>query len=179
MNTTNPDRAFATFAGGCFWCMQPPYDNQKGVLETYVGYTGGTVKDPTYEQVSSGRTGHTEAVLVVYDPKVVSYETLLDVFWKNIDPTQKDGQFNDRGSQYRTGIFFHSEEQKKLAEASRDALGKSAKFSSPLAVEISPAGDFYQAEEYHQGYYKKNEKHYKLYKLGSGRAGYIERVWGN
>lgn len=179
MNTSNPDRAFATFAGGCFWCMQPPFDNQKGVLETFVGYTGGTVKDPTYEHVSSGRTGHTESVLVVYDPKVVSYDTLLDIFWKNIDPTQKDGQFADRGSQYRTAIFYHTEEQKGLAEASRDALTKSGKFSAPLVVEISPAGDFYQAEEYHQGYYKKNEKHYKLYKLGSGRAGYIERMWGH
>ncbi len=178
METNKKMEAEATFAGGCFWCMQPPYDNQKGVLKTYVGYTGGTFESPTYEQVSSGTTGHTEAVRVIYDPSVVSYQTLLDIFWRNIDPTQANGQFADRGSQYRTAIFYHNEEQKKLAEKSRDALVKMAKFSAPIVVEISPAGDFYQAEPYHQGYYKKNATHYNLYKLGSGRAGYIERTWG-
>lgn len=178
MENQKAQEAEATFAGGCFWCMQPPYDNQKGVLRTYVGYTGGSVKDPSYEQVSAGTTGHTEAVRVVYDPAVVSFETLLDIFWRNIDPTQANGQFADRGSQYRTAIFYHNEEQKKQAEASKEKISKMAKFSAPIVVEISPAGDFYRAEAYHQGYYKKNETHYNLYKLGSGRAGFIERTWG-
>ena len=179
MKTETPaeNEAVATFAGGCFWCMQPPYDNTPGVLKTYVGYTGGHVKDPSYEAVSRGTTGHTEAIRVIYDSSKVSYEKLLDVFWRNIDPTQEDGQFADRGSQYRTGIFFHSPEQERLARASKDTLQKSAKFGRPIVTEISPAGDFYRAEEDHQGYYKKNSVHYNLYKLGSGRAGFIEKNW--
>lgn len=167
----------ATFAGGCFWCMESPFDETPGVLSTTVGYTGGKKDNPTYEEVSSGSTGHTEAVLVEFDPAKVSYETLLDVFWRNIDPTQADGQFADRGSQYRTAIFFHSPEQKESAERSKAALQASGKFQKPIAVEISPSGDFYRAEEYHQDYYKKNEVRYKLYKVGSGRQAFIEKTW--
>ena len=174
--TTN-QYAQATFAGGCFWCMQPPYDSQEGVIETIVGYTAGHKSNPTYEEVSSGLTGHTEAVRVIYDPEKVSYEKLLEIFWRNIDPTQENGQFADRGSQYRTGIYYHSEQQRKLAEISKDQLQKSAKFSRTIATEIKPVGDFYRAESYHQGYYKKNEQHYNLYKLGSGRAEFIKKNW--
>jgi methionine-S-sulfoxide reductase len=168
----------ATFAGGCFWCMQPPYDKLPGVLSTAVGYTGGTKEDPTYEEVCSGATGHTEAVQVTFDPAKVSYERLLEVFWRNIDPTAKDRQFADRGTQYRTGIFYHSEEQKRLALASKAALERSKKFEDPIVVEISPASKFYAAEDYHQCYYRKNAAHYEMYKEGSGRADYIERTWG-
>ncbi len=167
----------ATFAGGCFWCMQPPYDNLKGVKKTYVGYSGGKVENPSYEEVSSGETGHTESVLVVYDPKEVTYKQLLKTFWMNIDPTQEDGQFADRGSQYRTVIFYNNEEQKKLAEESKKELADSGKFKKPITVTIEPNSTFYRAEEYHQGYYKKNEIRYKLYKMGSGRATFIEETW--
>jgi methionine-S-sulfoxide reductase len=170
--------AEATFAGGCFWCMEGPFDQLPGVKDTIVGYTGGAVADPSYEQVNSGTTGHTESVLVVYNPKEVSYEKLLETFWKNIDPTQVDGQFADRGSQYRTAIFFHNEEQKKLAEASKEKLASSGKFKKPIATTIEPASTFYRAEEYHQDYYKKNSIRYKLYRVGSGRADYIKRTWG-
>jgi methionine-S-sulfoxide reductase len=169
--------AEATFAGGCFWCMQPPYDKTPGVLSTVVGYTGGTKKDPTYEEVTGGQTGHAEAVRIYYDPKQVSYEKLLEIFWKNIDPTQQDGQFADRGSQYRTAIFYHDDEQKKLAGESRERLAKSGKFSKPIVTEIAPAGDFYRAELYHQDYYKKNATHYKLYSIGSGREPFLKNKW--
>jgi len=174
--TGGEELAEATFAGGCFWCMEGPFDSLPGVRDTIVGYTGGQVKDPTYEQVSAGTTGHTESVLVVYNPKEVSYEKLLEAFWKNIDPTQQDGQFADRGSQYRTAIFFHTEEQKKSAEASKAEISK--KFDSPIATTIEPSSVFYRAEQYHQDYYKKNSVHYKLYKVGSGREDYLKRVWG-
>lgn len=167
----------ATFAGGCFWCMQPPFDKQPGVLATIVGYTGGSKPDPTYEEIGGGTTGHAEAVRVLFDPKVVSYEKLLEIFWRNIDPTDGGGQFADRGSQYRTAIFFHSEEQRKLATESLEYLRQSAKFSNPIKTEIAPAGEFYRAEEYHQDYYKKNAVHYKLYRAGSGREGFINEVW--
>lgn len=168
----------ATFAGGCFWCMQGPFDVLQGVKSTIVGYTGGHVENPTYEEVSAGSSGHTESVLVVYDPRETSYEKLLDTFWRNIDPTQDDGQFADRGSQYRTVIFFHDEEQKKLAEESKAALQRSGKFKRQIATTIEPASQFYRAEEYHQEYYKKNETRYKLYKVGSGREDYLKKSWG-
>lgn len=168
----------ATFAGGCFWCMEWPFDKLEGVISTVVGYTGGTVKNPTYEQVCSGTTGHAESIEITYDPSRVSYEKLLEVFWKNIDPTQENGQFADRGSQYRTAIFYHSEEQKLLAEASRDQLDKSGKFSKKIVTEIVPAREFYPAEEYHQEYYKKNPGHYQLYRSGSGRERFLEKTWG-
>ena len=169
----------ATFAGGCFWCMQPPYDKLPGVISTTVGYTGGTKANPTYEEVCMGKTGHAEAVEIAYDPSKVSYSQLLDVFWKSIDPTTLNQQFADRGTQYRTAIFYHDEEQKKLAVASKEKLEKSGKFKKPIATEIIPASSFYPAEDYHQGYYKKCPIPYQLYKVGSGREGYLKKTWGN
>ena len=170
--------AKATFAGGCFWCMEPPFDKLDGVISTTSGYTGGAKVKPTYEEVSAGSTGHAEAVQVEYDPKKVSYEKLLDVFWHNVDPTQKDGQFCDHGSQYRTGIFVHDAEQKRLADASKAALGKSKPFKGDIVTEIVPATTFYPAEEYHQDYYIKNPLRYKLYRTGCGRDARLKEVWG-
>jgi methionine-S-sulfoxide reductase len=168
----------ATFAGGCFWCMQPPFDKLAGVISTTVGYCGGKEENPDYKQVSAGKTGHAEAVEIEYDPSRISYEQLLDVFWRNIDPTQKDGQFNDLGRQYRTAIFYHDEEQKRLAEASKEELVKSGRFAKEIVTEVVPATTFYEAEEYHQDYYKKNSLRYKLYRYGSGRDSYLVRKWG-
>lgn len=169
----------ATFAGGCFWCMEPPFDQLKGVTATIPGYTGGKKKNPTYEEVSAGVTGHTEAVQVVYDPAQVTYQQLLEVFWRNVDPTVEDRQFVDVGSQYRTGIFTHDDQQKNLAEASKDALAKSGRFDKPLVTEITPLTDFYPAEDYHMDYYLKNPLHYKRYRRGSGRDQYLEKTWGD
>jgi methionine-S-sulfoxide reductase len=169
----------ATFAGGCFWCLQPPFDAKNGVVMTYVGYEGGHKDNPTYEEVSTGRTGHLEATEITYDPKKVSYEELLDIFWRQIDPTQADGQFADRGSQYVTAIFYHDEEQKKIAEKSKKNLTDSKLFDKPIATAILPATKFWPAEEYHQKYYLKKTMHYRMYKKGSGREGYIERTWGS
>jgi len=168
----------ATFAGGCFWCMEPPFDKLDGVVSTTSGYTGGVEKNPTYEQVSSGRTGHLEAIEVLYDPSKVSYEQLLDVFWKNVDPTQGNGQFVDIGPQYRTAIFYHTEEQRRLALESRNRLQESRKFAKPIVTEIRPAMEFYKAEDYHQDYYLNNPIRYKYYRWGSGRDQFIEKVWG-
>lgn len=168
----------ATFAGGCFWCMEQPFDKIDGVISTTPGYTGGTEKNPTYEQVSTGKTGHLEAIEVTYDPAKVSYIQLLDVFWKNIDPTQNNGQFVDIGSQYRTAIFYHNEEQRRLALESRNRLQESRKFAKPIATEIRPATEFYSAEDYHQEYYLKNPTRYKNYRRGSGRDRFLEEVWG-
>ncbi len=157
----------ATFAGGCFWCIEAAFSQVDGVKEVISGYTGGTIENPSYEQVSSGSTGHVEAVQVLYDPEKISYEELLDIFWQQIDPTDADGQFVDRGSQYKTAIFYHNQEQKEKAEKSRDSI--SGRFNKEIATEIRPAGEFYKAEEYHQDYYKKNKKRYALYKKNSGR----------
>jgi len=168
----------ATFAGGCFWCMEPPFDKLDGVISTTSGYTGGTEKDPTYEQVSSGKTGHLEAIEVTYDPAKVSYDQLLDVFWKNVDPTQHNGQFVDIGSQYRTAIFYHNEEQRRQALESRNRLQESRKFGKPIVTEIRPAMPFYSAEDYHQDYYIKNPIRYKYYRWGSGRDRFLEETWG-
>src|SRR5438309_187579 len=168
----------ATFAGGCFWCMQPPFEQLKGVISVKAGYTGGHTENPTYEDVCTGTTGHAEAVQFTYDPAQISYKELLDVFWRNIDPTTENAQFADHGTQYRTAIFYHDAEQKRLAEASRDRLAKSGKFKSPIVTEIVPAGPFYSAEDYHQDYYKKNPFRYNAYKVGSGREGFIEKTWG-
>jgi len=168
----------ATFAGGCFWCMEPPFDKLDGVISTISGYTGGTEKNPTYEQVSSGKTGHLEAIEVTYDPSRVSYSQLLDVFWKNIDPTQNNGQFVDIGAQYRTAIFYHNEEQRRLALESRNRLQESRKFGKPIVTEIRPAMEFYSAEDYHQDYYMKNPIRYKYYRWGSGRDRFLEETWG-
>ncbi|MBD3243019.1 MAG: peptide-methionine (S)-S-oxide reductase MsrA [Chitinivibrionales bacterium] len=167
----------ATFAGGCFWCMEAPFEKVEGVIEVVSGYTGGEIRNPTYEQVSSGRTGHREAVRITYDPSKVSYETLLEIFWRNIDPTDPGGQFADRGTQYQTAIYYHNDEQKRLAEQSRKILEESGKFDKPIATEIRPAEEFYKAESYHQDYYRKNPGPYNRYKKGSGRAGFIERTW--
>ena len=170
--------ALATFAGGCFWCMQSEFDTLDGILSTTVGYTGGTQPNPTYEQVSAGSTGHAEAIQIAYDPSKVSYEQLLDIFWSNIDPTQLGGQFADHGSQYRTAVFYHSEEQRRLAEASKERLQRSGKFEGPIVTELTPASRFYPAEEHHQRYYKKNPGHYQAYSVGSGRKPFLERFWG-
>ena len=170
--------AKATFAGGCFWCMEPPYDKLPGVLSTTSGYMGGTKRFPTYEEVSAGTTGHTEVVQVVYDPAKVSYEKLLEVFWRNIDPTVRDQQFCDVGSQYRTGIFVHDEEQKRLAEASKAALEKSKPFKAPIVTPVQAAGEFWAAEDYHQDYYKKNPVRYKYYRTGCGRDDRLKQLWG-
>ncbi|HEX9671453.1 MAG TPA: peptide-methionine (S)-S-oxide reductase MsrA, partial [Thermoanaerobaculia bacterium] len=163
---------------GCFWCMEPPFDHLPGVVSTTSGYTGGARKNPTYEEVSSGGTGHAEAVEVLYDPTKVSYEKLLEVFWKNIDPTVKDRQFCDVGSQYRSAIFTHGEGQRRLAEASKRKLEATARFRDGIQTEIVPVGPFYPAEEYHQDYYTKNPIRYKLYRTGCGRDRRLEEVWG-
>jgi methionine-S-sulfoxide reductase len=168
----------ATFAGGCFWCMQPPFHKLDGVISTTAGYAGGKEKNPTYEQVSAGLTGHVEAVEVLYDPSRTSYSALLDVFWRNIDPTQADGQFVDKGPQYRSVIFYHDDEQRRLAEASREHLDNSGRYERRIVTEIVPATTFYRAEEYHQDYYKKNPLRYKYYRYGSGRDRYLEKIWG-
>lgn len=169
----------ATFAGGCFWCMQPPFDKLKGVITTTAGYTGGHKKSPAYEEVSAGATGHTEAIEIVYDPLQITYKELLDVFWRSIDPTTPNRQFADAGTQYRTAIFYHNEEQQILAEASKAKLQKSGKFNKPIVTEIVPAAAFYKAEEYHQKYYQKNAGRYKSYNIASGREQYLKKTWGD
>lgn len=169
----------ATFAGGCFWCMQPFFDHTKGVVKTTVGYTGGHVANPTYEEVSSGTTGDVEAIQIKYDPKTVSYEKLLDLYWHNIDPTQADGQFVDEGTQYRTVIFYHNEEQKRIAEKSKQALAASGRFDKPIVTAITPATAFYPAEDYHQKYYLKSPFQYNMYHDNSGREEFEKKVWGN
>lgn len=172
----NPEKA--TFAGGCFWCMESPFDKLPGVVSVTVGYTGGAVKNPTYEQVSAGGTGHAEAVQIVYNPSEIGYEKLLDVFWHNTDPTVKDRQFCDVGSQYRPGIFYHSEEQRLLALRSKEALEKTKPFKEPILTEVTAAGEFYPAEEYHQHYYRKNPIRYKYYRSGCGRDRRLKELWG-
>ncbi len=167
----------AIFAGGCFWCMEPPFEQLEGVIDVQAGYTGGRTEHPTYEEVSTGRTGHLEAVRVVYDPEKVDYEKLLEVFWRQIDPTDTGGQFADRGSQYTTAIFYLDEEQRRLAEASRRRLDSSGIFDRPVVTAILPATTFYPAEDYHQDYYRKNVLHYTRYKAGSGRADFIDATW--
>lgn len=167
----------ATFAGGCFWCMEHPFDVLQGVISTTVGYIGGDKANPTYEEVSSGGTGHAEAVEVLYDPSKITYEKLLDVFWHNINPNTLNQQFADMGDQYRTAIFTHNDKQKKLAKASKDQLEQSGKFKDPIVTKITPATPFYQAEEYHQDYYEKNASQYKIYRAGSGRDHYLKKIW--
>lgn len=168
----------ATFAGGCFWCMVKPFDEQPGIKSVISGYTGGTVENPTYQQVCSDTTGHYEAVQITYDPEIFPYEKLLELFWQQIDPTDPGGQFYDRGQSYQTAIFYQDEAQKKLAEQSKQALQESGRFSKPIVTPILPAKTFYPAEDYHQQYYKKNRAHYESYHVGSGRAGFIHSNWG-
>ncbi|MEO7071763.1 MAG: peptide-methionine (S)-S-oxide reductase MsrA [Rhodanobacter sp.] len=179
--TTNPgvSRAVAVFAGGCFWCMQPPYDKLPGVISTQAGYTGGHTQRPTYEQVSAGGTGHAEAVKVVYDPKKVSYPQLLEVFWHNIDPVAVNRQFCDVGDQYRSAIFPIGDQQRREAEASKRAVQSDPRFRQAIATRIEPAATFYPAEEYHQQYYRKNPIRYKYYRHGCGRDQRLQQIWGN
>jgi peptide-methionine (S)-S-oxide reductase len=171
-----PNLARATFAGGCFWCMEPPFEKLGGVVSVTSGYTGGQKPNPTYEEVSAGATGHAEAVEIVYDPQKVSYAQLLDVFWHNVDPTQADGQFCDHGRQYRTAIFTHDEEQRRLADESKKQV--QARFPKPVLTEIVPASRFYPAEEYHQDFYKRNPVRYYSYRAGCGRDRRLKELWG-
>jgi peptide-methionine (S)-S-oxide reductase len=170
--------AVATFAGGCFWCVEEAFDKVPGVISTVSGFMGGMMANPSYEQVMSKKTGHAEVVQVTYDPGKVSYQQLVEWFWRNIDPVDATGQFCDKGNPYRPAIFVHGEEQKKVAEASKAALGASGKLKQPIAAEITAAGPFYKAEEYHQDYYKKNPFKYQYYKTGCGRAQRLEQIWG-
>jgi peptide-methionine (S)-S-oxide reductase len=174
-----PAAAKATFAGGCFWCMEEAFDKVPGVIATTSGYMGGQTKNPTYEQVSAGRTGHAEVVQVEYDPSKVTYEKLLDAFWRNIDPTQKDAQFCDHGSQYRSAVFYHDDGQRKLVEASRAALEKNKPFKGEIVTQIAKADVFYPAEDYHQDYYMKNPVRYQFYKAGCGREARLKELWGS
>ncbi len=173
------DQAVATFAGGCFWCVEADFEKVEGVSDAISGYAGGDEKNPTYEQVSSGRTSHAEAVQVIFDPAQVSYSALLDVFWKHIDPTDGGGQFVDRGAQYRSEIFYHDEKQKQLAEKSREQLAKSGVFDKPILTGIKPLTKFYRAAEYHQDYYKNHSIRYRFYRYGSGRDQFLEKAWKN
>jgi len=167
----------AVFAGGCFWCTESDFKHTDGVVEVMSGYTGGHVVNPTYDEVSAGATGHVEAIKVVYDPKTISYEQLLDVFWRHVDPTDAGGQFVDRGAQYRSVIFYADERERQMAEASRERLAASGRFKKPIVTEILPLGPFYEAEAYHQDYYKKNPIRYRWYRSGSGRDRFLEKVW--
>ena len=170
--------AKATFAGGCFWCMEEAFENIEGVVSVISGYTGGQMEDPTYEQVSAGGTGHTESIEVTYDPSKVTYESLLDVFWRNVDPTTPNAQFCDHGSQYRTAIFYHNENQKQLIDESRERIDTSKTFPESIVTEIVPASAFYIAEDYHQDFYTKNPIRYKYYKWNCGRTRRLEQLWG-
>jgi methionine-S-sulfoxide reductase len=167
----------ATFAGGCFWCMEKPF-KKEGVKSVISGYTGGHTENPTYQEVSTGTTGHYEAVQVTYDPEQISYPELLDIFWKQIDPTDSGGSFVDRGSQYKTAIFYHDQEQKRMAEESKRALNESGRFNKPIVTEIREASPFYEAEDYHQNFYLKSPSHYQSYRSNSGRDVFLDKVWG-
>jgi peptide-methionine (S)-S-oxide reductase len=175
-STGGTETSKATFAGGCFWCMEPPFDKLDGVISTISGYAGGKKKNPTYEEVSAGNTGHAEVVQITYDPKKITYEKLLEVFWHNVDPLTPNRQFCDVGSQYRTAIFYHDETQKRLAEESKKALAK--RFKEPIVTEIVAAAEFYPAEDYHQDYYTKNPLRYKYYRYSCGRDQRLEALWG-
>ena len=177
MAATNLEKA--TFAGGCFWCMEHPFDEIPGVVSVTSGYTGGHKKNPTYEEVSAGGSGHAESVQVVYDPSKVTYERLLNVFWHNIDPTAKDRQFCDSGYQYRSAIFYHNDKQHRLALQSKALLEKNKTFKEPVVTEVVQATEFYPAEDYHQHYYKKNPIRYKYYRSGCGRDQKLKELWGN
>jgi peptide methionine sulfoxide reductase msrA/msrB len=179
MKNNTGKTATAVFAGGCFWCTESDFEKVDGVIDAISGYTGGHVKNPSYNQVSAGGTGHLESVKVIYDPSKVSYEQLLDYFWRHVDPTDPGGQFVDRGSQYRSAIFYANETQKRLAEKSKQQLEASGKFNKPIVTEILPLGKFYPAEDYHQDYYKKNPIRYHYYRYGSGRDQFLKKTWGD
>ena len=170
--------AVATFAGGCFWCVESDFDAVPGVVETVSGYTGGTVADPTYKLVSEGGTGHRKAVRIRYDPKQVSYERLLHIFWRSVDPTDDGEQFCDRGESYQTAIFVGNEEERRLAETSKEVLEQSTVLDAPVVTPIDPAGEFYPAEDYHQDYYTKNSVRYRFYRFSCGRDSRVQQVWG-
>jgi peptide-methionine (S)-S-oxide reductase len=185
--TTTPQGSFAaedsqlakaTFAGGCFWCMEEVYEKVNGVISVISGYTGGHVADPTYEQVSAGGTGHAESVEIIYDPDIVTYRQLLEVFWRNVDPTTPNAQFCDHGSQYRTAVFYHNDMQKKLYNESKQEVEKNKLFPQPIVTELAPKSIFYPAEDYHQDFYKKNPIRYKFYKWNCGRSQRLEQLWG-
>ncbi len=185
-NDANADAAAATdrteialFGGGCFWCMEPPYDKLAGVISTISGYSGGHTKNPSYKAVSSGRTGHAEVVQITFDPAIISYEKLLTVFWRNIDPTRDDGQFCDNGNQYRPGIYYLNEAQLSAAKKSREEIIASKSFAEPIKVEIEKAKEFFPAEEYHQDYYMKNPVRYKYYRYSCGRDKKLKELWGD
>ena len=181
MNTTekDPGTRIATFAGGCFWCSEADFEKVPGVVKVVSGYTGGNVPNPTYKQVCAGKTGHIEAVQVFYDPSTASYESLLEIFWTHVDPTDPLGQFADRGPQYRSAIFYHDEDQKRLAEYSKEALSKSGIFDKPIVTDIRTFEVFYPAEDYHQNYYKTCSIQYQMYRAGSGRDGFLKGIWGD
>jgi methionine-S-sulfoxide reductase len=176
-NSSPAETKTAVFAGGCFWCIQPAFDKANGVIKTVVGYCGGTELNPTYELVSSEKTGYRESIQITYDPVKISYDRLLDIYWRQIDPTQADGQFTDIGRSYRAAIFFSNDDEKKIAETSKEKLARSGKFNKPIATEILPAMKFYPAEAYHQKYYQQNPEHFEAFEEGSGRVSFKKKAW--
>jgi methionine-S-sulfoxide reductase len=177
-NSSPVETRTAILAGGCFWCIQPAFDKAKGVVKTVVGYCGGTEPNPTYQLVSSERTSYRESIEITYDPAKISYEQLLDIYWRQIDPTQADGQFTDIGPSYRAAIFYGNEQEKKIAEASKEKLARSGKFNKRIVTEILPALNFYPAEAYHQKYYQQNPEHFEAFEEGSGRVSFQKKTWG-
>jgi methionine-S-sulfoxide reductase len=176
-NSSPAETRNAVFAGGCFWCIQPAFDKAKGVINTVVGYCGGTEPNPTYDLVSSEKTGYRESIQITYDPAKISYDQLLDIYWRQIDPTQADGQFTDIGPSYRAAIFYGNNDEKKIAEASKEKLVRSGKFNKPIVTEILPAMKFYPAEAYHQKYYRQNPEHFEAFEEGSGRVSFKKKAW--
>ncbi|HWH91824.1 MAG TPA: peptide-methionine (S)-S-oxide reductase MsrA [Candidatus Binatia bacterium] len=176
-NPSSAETRTAVFAGGCFWCIQPAFDKAKGVIKTVVGYCGGSEPNPTYELVSSEKTGYRESIQIIYDPAKISYDQLLDIYWRQIDPTQSDGQFTDIGPSYRAAIFYSSDDEKRVAETSKEKLARSGKFNKPIVTEILPAMKFYPAEAYHQKYYQQNPEHFEAFEEGSGRVSFKKKAW--
>jgi methionine-S-sulfoxide reductase len=176
-NPSPAETRTAVLAGGCFWCIQPAFDKAKGVIKTVVGYCGGTEPNPTYEIVSSEKTGYRESIQITYDPTTISYDQLLDIYWRQIDPTQSDGQFTDIGPSYRAAIFYGNDDEKKIAETSKEKLARSGKFNKPIATELLPAMKFYPAEAYHQKYYQQNPEHFEAFEKGSGRVSFKKKAW--
>ena len=176
-NPSPTETRTAVFAGGCFWCIQPAFDKAKGVIKTVVGYSGGSEPNPTYELVASEKTGHRESIQITYDPAKISYDQLLDIYWRQIDPTQADGQFTDIGPSYRAAIFYGSDDEKRVAETSKEELARSGKFNKPIVTEILPAMKFYPAEAYHQKYYQQNPEHFEAFEEGSGRVSFKKKAW--
>jgi methionine-S-sulfoxide reductase len=176
-NPSPAETRTAVLAGGCFWCIQPAFDKAKGVIKTVVGYSGGTEPNPTYELVSSEKTGYRESIQITYDPATISYDQLLDIYWRQIDPTQADGQFTDIGPSYRAAIFYGNDDEKKIAETSKEKLARSGKFNKPIVTELLPAMKFYPAEAYHQKYYQQNPEHFEAFEEGSGRVSFKKKAW--